>query len=124
MKALSIRSDYVIDILTGEKTSEFRSWNTKHRGDLLICSTAQRIPGTMPGHALCFVQIVDVIPLGPKSFEWKFGQDGYYIRPFPVKGRQHLFNVDDDLIIKDNGDDETTEESEAWIKKYWDPLYV
>ncbi|WP_461213695.1 ASCH domain-containing protein [Lacticaseibacillus sp. GG6-2] len=125
MKAISIRPDYVMDILVGEKMSEFRSWPTSHRGDLLICSTAQHIPGTIPGHALCVIQIVDVVKLGPKSYEWKFGTDGYYIRPFKVKGRQRLFNVDDDLIIKpEDCINESQEEADAWVHKYYDPLYV
>ncbi|MFD1394178.1 ASCH domain-containing protein [Lacticaseibacillus jixianensis] len=125
MKALSIRADYAWQILIGEKTSEYRSWPTKHRGDLLICSTAQRIAGTIPGHALCVVQIVDCIKLGPNSYEWKIGDGGFYIRPFPVKGKQRLFNIEDDLIVFDPITNETDEaKTDAWVRKYIDPLII
>lgn len=45
MKALSIRADYVFDILVGDKTQEFRSWQTAYRGKLLLCTTVKKIPG-------------------------------------------------------------------------------
>ena len=71
MKALSIRPDYAIDILAGNKKIEYRSWNTDYRGDLLICSTAKKIKGTIPGHALIVCQIADVKKLAEKKFAWK-----------------------------------------------------
>lgn len=40
MKALSVRGDYVMDMITGKKKIEYRTWYTKYRGDLLMCSTA------------------------------------------------------------------------------------
>lgn len=60
MKALSLRSDYALDVLSGDKTIEYRSWPTKYRGDLLICATAHKIPKTIPGHALVVVRLKDV----------------------------------------------------------------
>ena len=42
MLALSISPDYALEMLEGLKTTEYRSWQTKHRGDLLICSTAKK----------------------------------------------------------------------------------
>lgn len=39
MKALSVRQPYTTSIACGEKTVEWRSWTTRHRGDLLICSS-------------------------------------------------------------------------------------
>lgn len=53
MKALSIRSDYVMDIFQGAKTVEYRSWSTNYRGDLLICGTAKKVHGGIPGYATC-----------------------------------------------------------------------
>ena len=41
MKALSIYAPYVDAIARGAKREEYRSWATKHRGDLLICAAAR-----------------------------------------------------------------------------------
>ena len=38
MKAISIKNPYATQILRGSKVIEYRSWDTKHRGDLLVCS--------------------------------------------------------------------------------------
>ncbi len=57
MKALSLRSDYALEVLNGDKTIEYRSWPTKYRGDLLICAAAHKIPKTIPGHALVVVRL-------------------------------------------------------------------
>lgn len=40
MKALTVRMPWATLIATGQKTVEVRSWATKHRGDLAICSSA------------------------------------------------------------------------------------
>lgn len=56
MKALSIRSDYAADIMNGTKTEEYRSWSTKYRGDLLICNTAKKIRGFVPGYAFVLLK--------------------------------------------------------------------
>ena len=32
MKALSVRGDYVMDMITGKKKIEYRTWSTKYRG--------------------------------------------------------------------------------------------
>ena len=49
MKALSIQNPYAHIILCGEKTIENRTWKTKYRGDLLICSSASpKIENTIP----------------------------------------------------------------------------
>ena len=42
MKALSIYAPYVDEIARGVKLEEYRSWATRHRGDLLICSAARK----------------------------------------------------------------------------------
>ena len=40
MKAISIQQPWAHLILTDEKQYEYRSWSTDHRGDLLVCSSA------------------------------------------------------------------------------------
>lgn len=58
MKAISIQQPYAHWILLGEKEYEYRTWSTDHRGDLLICSSANpKIEGTISGHALCIVNV-------------------------------------------------------------------
>ena len=103
MKALSVRGDYVMDMITGKKKIEYRTWQTKYRGPLLMCSTTKKVAGAAPGYALCVVNL--------KSIEWSDFDDCFHwnielqdlIEPVPVKGQLKLFNVDDSMItpIKD-----------------------
>lgn len=103
MKALSVRGDYVMDMITGKKKIEYRTWSTKYRGPLLMCSTAKKVAGAAPGYAVCVVNL--------KSIEWDDFDDCFHwiielqdlIEPVPVKGQLKLFNVDDSMItpIKD-----------------------
>lgn len=129
MKALSIRPDYVFDILTGRKTKEYRSWKTDYRGKLLICSTIKKIPATIPGHALCTVDLTDIKKLSNSSYAWQF-KNVQVIQPIKVKGHLHLFDVDDELIkpasiynvnVNEIEDDKILDD---WIEKNYDPLYV
>ena len=95
MKALSVRGDYIMDMIAGKKKIEYRTWKTNYRGPLLMCSTAKKVAGAAPGYAICVVNL--------KSFSF---EDLYYwnieladvIKPIHVKGQLKLFNVDDDLI--------------------------
>lgn len=98
MKALSVRGDYIMDMIAGKKKIEYRSWQTNYRGLLLMCSTAKKVAGAAPGYAICVVNLTDI-----HYSEW---EDLYYwhieladvIKPIHVKGQLKLFNVDDDLI--------------------------
>ena len=98
MKALSVRGDYIMDIIAGKKKIEYRTWKTNYRGPLLICSTAKKVAGAAPGYAICVVNL--------KSIQY-FPLEGFYhwnielanvIKPIHVKGQLKLFNVDDNLI--------------------------
>ncbi len=110
MKALTIKQPFVEDIIFGEKTEEYRSWSTDHRGQILICASAGGHLGKdkkyfVCGHAVCTADITDV----------KKKKDGYawqlsnvrLIKPIPIKGQQRLFNADVDIeyIDIDNEDD-------------------
>lgn len=53
MKALSVRGDYVMSMISGRKKVEYRSWKTNYRGPILMCSTAKKVAGAAPGYALC-----------------------------------------------------------------------
>lgn len=103
MKSLSVKPKYVAQIMSGAKTIELRSWPTKHRGSLLICSTQP------DGHARCVVSIVDCRPFvaadaDAAQSEWRDGLFAWVIgtvtpiTPIPVKGKLSLFLVDDSLI--------------------------
>ena len=86
MKALSVRGDYVMDMITGKKKIEYRTWQTKYRGPLLMCSTTKKVAGAAPGYAVCVVNL--------KSIEWSdFDEEFHWnielrdlIEPVPVKG--------------------------------------
>lgn len=119
MRAISVRADYCNEFLTGEKPAEYRTWSTKYRGDLLICSTAQKIAGTIPGHAL-FIAYIDDVVLSGGIYEWRVNYErSSYIEPFAVKGQQGFYTVSDDLIhrIDDNV-------SEAEFTKMFQKFYV
>lgn len=103
MKALSLSGDYIMDIIEGRKTIEYRSWRMKYRGPVLMCSTVKKVPRSAPGYALCVAMI--------NKIEWNDWDQCYYwyiepfqkggsylIEPIHVKGMQHLFNVDNKLI--------------------------
>lgn len=115
MKALSLRSDYAWDVMDGSKIEEYRTWNTNHRGDLLICSTQKRIKGYVPGHALVVVSVVDVEYIDG-IYAWKL-EYRYPVDPFPVKGQQRLFNVDDALIKPALPKDYTDDQLNAYREK-------
>ena len=98
MKALSVRGDYIMDMIAGKKKIEYRTWKTHYRGPLLMCSTTKKVAGAAPGYAICVVNL--------KSIQYFPFEDLYYwniefadvIKPIHVKGQLKLFNVDDDLI--------------------------
>lgn len=140
MKAISVQQPFAHWIFCGEKEYEYRSWSTDHRGDLLICSSANpKIEGTIPGHALCIVNVTDVIQVTRKNYRelqlddpplrdeklyaWKL-EDVRIIKPFPVKGKLNFYYIDDELIeiIDDGSDSLTQEEAEELAEKYITPL--
>lgn len=139
MKALSVRPEYTFDIFMGEQTFEERTWKTDHRGDLLICASAKKEPGYVNGYAYFVVSLLDIQPSKEDWFDengkrvtmyqWALGKPRA-IEPIPVKGKLHLYDVDDALIHYVDGGDlgayATPEEAnafiDAYIKKYLDPL--
>lgn len=111
MKAITLQPYWATAVLDGAKTVEFRTWKTKHRGELLICAGAQREKGCVYGHAVLSVILSDVVPFTKDhlsaaffdempdrpGYAWIF-EDPAVIRPIPVKGKPGLFDVDDSLI--------------------------
>ena len=136
MKAISIQNPFAHLIMTGEKTIEVRSWNTEHRGDLLICSSAApKIPAMISGHALCIVTLDKVTQFRKTHLESacmdEMPESGSYswhlsnvriVKPFPVKGKLNFYYVDDDLIeIIDDGT-LTPEQTDEVFMKYIAPI--
>lgn len=87
MKALSVRGDYVLDMIAGKKKIEYRTWYTKYRGDLLMCSTAKKVAGAVPGYALCVVHLDSVEYCEEDDFyHWNIS-NVRVIKPIHVKGQ-------------------------------------
>ena len=124
MKAISVQQPFAFEILSGQKTIEVRSWDTLHRGDLLICSSKKpAFPEEdmeemeeeygcifLYGHALCIVRVADarlmrkgdeenalMDEIDPEAYSWEL-EDIRPVIPFPVKGKQGFFEVDDSLV--------------------------
>jgi hypothetical protein len=149
MKALSIHPYFAMAIAEGGKSIECRSWKTDYRGDLLICSTAKLYKGTIPSHALCIVELYDVVPFekkhlnaallkpadyAPGLYAWKL-RNNRIIKPVPVKGKLSLWDYNGDLEIIPNDilgyvplDELPPEETDEppthaqWFVENWEPL--
>lgn len=122
MKALSVKQPWASFIVTGEKTVECRTWPTKYRGELLICSSKgddyldytdqgleedMLVPG---GMALGVVELQDCRRMtrediegaclpeeweedALKGFAWHL-KPLYEIIPVPAKGKLGIYNID------------------------------
>jgi hypothetical protein len=106
LKAISIYGEYVQAILNGTKTEEYRSWKTKYRGDILICTTATK---ERFGYTACVVELYDMgkrlritdrmLPFSkPEFYAWKLRNVRKCV-PVPIKGQQMFYNVSDDKIV-------------------------
>lgn len=123
MKALSIKQPWANLIADGEKTIETRSWSTPFRGPLLIVSSKKpdlnNIPETNDrklmakviaehgpyGYAVAVAQLVGCRMMRacdvknaycdqyPAAMAWLL-KDVQRIKPFPVKGRLMLYDVE------------------------------
>lgn len=136
MKALSIAPDYAMWILVEDKTIECRTWKTNYRGDILICSTAQKWEGTIPGHALCVVELYDVVPFRKEHLEGACmdempSKDSYawmlrnvrWIKPFPVKGKLSLWECDHPVEIP-GVESWSEKEQDDFANEYIVPLII
>jgi len=104
MKAISIKEPYASMLLDGSKTIETRTWQTKHRGKLLLCAS-KHPESKISGHAFAVAFLADIqlmrkrdefracCDIYPGAYSW-FLVNVEPIEPFPVKGKQSLFEVD------------------------------
>lgn len=136
MKALSIDPEYAHYIFTGEKTIECRTWNTKYRGDILICASKTLVPGCICGYAYYIASLTDVEPFTKnhleaacmesmpdvKCYAWHL-EDIAPIYPIKVRGMPGLFEVDDSLIrlAEDGLPDDMPEEDAV---KYFEDFHA
>ncbi|MDO4990808.1 MAG: ASCH domain-containing protein [Eubacteriales bacterium] len=134
MKALSIYPEPVMEIFMGDKTIEYRTWQTDYRGDLLICAGSKKEPGFVNGYAYFVVSLLDIrLEDGwdddQRGYEWMLGAPRL-IRPIPVRGRLFLFDVDDAQIHYIEGGDlgaypswqKANEFRKAYAKQYLEPI--
>jgi len=63
----------------------------------LICATAKKTPGAISGHALCVVYLDAINVLNDGTYAWKL-TNLRYLKPFKIKGKQRLYDVDDVVI--------------------------
>ena len=113
MKALSIHPEYAMNIIKGLKTIEVRTWTTKYRGDILICSTAKKGRGLIDGHALGVVTLSDIVPMRREHaraamvspyedwtgcYAWVL-KNPRPINPFPMKGKLSLWECDHEIEV-------------------------
>lgn len=136
MKALSLQPYWANEVFEGRKTVECRTWKTDYRGDLLICSSGNgKAEGLICNRALVVAHLADIVPFTAEHLEaagmdempegncfaWIF--DGFEdILPFKVKGKLHLFDVDDDLINYVDFEGDSEEDISAEVGKYLDNI--
>ena len=104
MKALSIRQPFAELIARGTKTIEYRTWQPRYRGPLLICAGSARHPQADVEHGrignsgvtVCVVTLVDCVQT-EWEFEWILVEPRR-VREVPLKGRLGIWAVDDSWI--------------------------
>lgn len=135
VKAISILPEYAADIFDGLKTIEWRSWKTDYRGDLLICASSRKLKGCISGYALCMVELFDVVPFtrkhlngalmesvpDPAGYAWLL-KNVRLIKPFPYKGKLHLYDVDASLV--EVLSPIHTKEADKEFEQYYKQLYI
>lgn len=118
MKALSLHEPYASLIACGSKTEEYRSWKTNYRGDLLICASSYQSnvwKNILPvGVALAVVTLDDCLPDDDGDYKWMLSNVRPIV-PFPVKGKQRIFEVDSPVEYVDRyGEDD--------LAYYWEEI--
>lgn len=108
LMCLSIRQPFCEEILTGVKQAEYRSWNTKHRGPLLIHaskSTAESGSKDLPrGVIVGLVDVAEVVhyydDIGGVGdlYAWCLRNPSRFVRPVPFVGKVGLFRVPISLV--------------------------
>jgi len=106
IRALSVRQPWASFIAEGKKSIETRTWNTVHRGELLI--VASKLPSLPPlpaGKAVAFARLSECRRMRPsdearamcarypRAFSWVLDDVRPIKVPFSVKGQLGLYYV-------------------------------
>jgi hypothetical protein len=91
IKALSIQEPAVSEIISGEKTEEYRSWKISCPQDILIVGSKSP-RGKYAGLAACIVTVKSVEGHKP-CYDWIL-ENVRLVEPFPVKGKLGLYEVE------------------------------
>ncbi len=125
LRCLAIQQPFAWAICANIKDFENRTWQTKHRGIIVIVASGktsrikeyQREAKSLKlsaehltvGAAIGVAEIVDIHPLNPslESNPWAFGpycwqlaNGRFFNEPIPCKGKLNLYTPDDDLAAK------------------------
>jgi hypothetical protein len=108
MRAISLKQPWANMIASGQKTIETRTWPTKYRREILIVSS-KKPPIEPAGYAVAIATIIDCRPmtrddekaacckLYPGARAWLLADVRKLRKPFPVKGRLGIYEVDVEL---------------------------
>jgi hypothetical protein len=114
MKALSIKQPWASLIASGRKTIELRTWQTKYRGDFIVCASCSPRRGTEfeigpMAAAICVVTLDRIEPadashakraccsVSPGEFAWRLTNVREF-EPFPIKGRLSFWEPTPELM--------------------------
>ncbi len=104
MKALSIKNPYAFNIVSGDKTIEYRTWVPKETKEFLLVSSSSPSPydfgiGLPHGYAMAIIKITSVSEHKNKdgNYEWHV-EPQCPVNPIKVKGKLHFYDVADDKI--------------------------
>jgi len=103
VKALTVRQPWAWALVHGRQTSEWRSWPTRHRGNLLIHAGLgtdqdgsklypEAFDSMIHGAIIGAVHVVDCLKLGERDYEWVLENPEAFDAPQPCKGRLGIWN--------------------------------
>jgi len=93
VKALSIKQPWADQIAQGSKKIEYRSWNTKFKGDfVVVASKSPSIEGLPTGCTICLAELYDVTGQ-PGDYQWHL-RNIRPLPPVPIQGRLRFFEID------------------------------
>lgn len=111
MKAITIRQPWASMIMSGQKTIETRTWSTKHRGMLLIHSSARPKNQGPTGVIMGVVKLLDVRPMerrdkkeaccdyAPGLYAWRIVKVAKLAVYIPCPGRLGLWDAELDEMM-------------------------
>src|SRR5205807_606340 len=101
IRALSVRQPFASAILAGQKTEEYRTWSTTHRGLLAIHASGPPVDGLPVGVILGTVELVGCLEDVYEQFVLLLANPCPLARPVPAPGRLGLwwFDLTDGLPV-------------------------